>query len=252
MTRLAAFIASGQMAVAYFYGARANARPGQVFPDFERRTAVSKQGRSGRLLLLDIPVHFLLRCRMLEPRCTLVRQSSPRASTRLTSARLESSFMKRIVLRFALVFSVQSLPGAGNKGFRQGTPEQFAASRRMGRFQIGRSHDQSVRGLSGAQRQGAGRAGHSGDLWLTDWVRSLCDELAENGVIAIAPDLLSGQKFEDVDGARKAISALPKEQVQADLDATSEYALTKIPAATARWPSAVFAGAGDGRSVTRT
>jgi carboxymethylenebutenolidase len=64
---------------------------------------------------------------------------------------------------------------------------------------------------------------------LTDWVRSLCDELAENGVIAIAPDLLSGQKFEDVDGARKAISALSKEQVKADLDATADYALTKIP-----------------------
>src|SRR5436309_11681629 len=31
---------------------------------------------------------------------------------------------------------------------------------------------------------------------LTDWVRSLCDELAENGVIAIAPDL-HGKKFED-------------------------------------------------------
>ncbi|MBV9010182.1 MAG: dienelactone hydrolase family protein [Verrucomicrobia bacterium] len=67
---------------------------------------------------------------------------------------------------------------------------------------------------------------------LTDWVRSLCDELAENGVIAIAPDLLSGQKFEDVDGARTAISALPKEQIKADLDATAEYALTKIPAAS--------------------
>ena len=65
---------------------------------------------------------------------------------------------------------------------------------------------------------------------LTDWVRSLCDELAENGVIAIAPDLLSGQKFEDLDGARKATSALPKEQVKADLDATADYALTKIPA----------------------
>ena len=39
---------------------------------------------------------------------------------------------------------------------------------------------------------------------LTDWVRSLCDELAENGVIAIAPDLHGGQKFEDLDGARKA------------------------------------------------
>src|SRR3954451_22880661 len=45
---------------------------------------------------------------------------------------------------------------------------------------------------------------------VTDWVRSLCDELAEAGVIAIVPDLLSGQKFEDVDGARKAISALTK------------------------------------------
>src|SRR3954447_21544246 len=66
---------------------------------------------------------------------------------------------------------------------------------------------------------------------LTDWVRGVCDQLAENGVIAIAPDLLSGQNFSDVDGARKAISALPKEEVQADLDATSEYAL-KLPAAS--------------------
>jgi carboxymethylenebutenolidase len=66
---------------------------------------------------------------------------------------------------------------------------------------------------------------------LTDWVRGVCDQLAENGVIAIAPDLLSGQTYADVDGARKAISALPKEQVKADLNATSDYALTKIPAA---------------------
>lgn len=63
---------------------------------------------------------------------------------------------------------------------------------------------------------------------LTDWVRGVCDQLAENGVIAIAPDLLSGQTYDGVDGARKAIAALPKEQVQADLDATSAYAL-KIP-----------------------
>src|SRR3981189_1630697 len=64
---------------------------------------------------------------------------------------------------------------------------------------------------------------------LTDWVRGVCDQLAESGVIAIAPDLLSGQTYADVDGARKAISVLPKEQIQADLDATSAYAL-KIPA----------------------
>src|SRR5438067_11339468 len=66
---------------------------------------------------------------------------------------------------------------------------------------------------------------------LTDWVRGVCDQLAENGVIAIAPDLLSGQTYADIDGARKAISALPKEQVKADLNATSDYALAKIPAA---------------------
>lgn len=64
---------------------------------------------------------------------------------------------------------------------------------------------------------------------LTEWVRGICDQLAENGVIAIAPDLLSGQTFPDVDGARKAIGALPDEQVKADLNATSDYAL-KIPA----------------------
>src|ERR1051325_2257210 len=63
---------------------------------------------------------------------------------------------------------------------------------------------------------------------LTDWVRSLCDQLAENGIIAIAPDLLSGHTYADIDGARKAISELPDAQIKADLDATSDYAL-EIP-----------------------
>jgi carboxymethylenebutenolidase len=63
---------------------------------------------------------------------------------------------------------------------------------------------------------------------LTDWVRGVCDQLAEAGVIAIAPDLLNGQTNDD---ARKAIATLPKEQVKSDLNATAEYALTKIPAA---------------------
>src|SRR5436853_5667879 len=66
---------------------------------------------------------------------------------------------------------------------------------------------------------------------VTDWVRGVCDQLAESGVIAIVPDLLSGQTFSDADGARKAISALPKDQVKADLDAASNYTLEKIPSA---------------------
>jgi carboxymethylenebutenolidase len=65
---------------------------------------------------------------------------------------------------------------------------------------------------------------------VTDWLRSLCDELAENGVIAIAPDFLNGQRFEDADGAVKAVSAVSQEQIKTVLDATSDYALTKIPA----------------------
>jgi len=64
---------------------------------------------------------------------------------------------------------------------------------------------------------------------LTDWLRSMCDELAENGVIAIAPDFLNGQKFEDADGASKAISAVTQDQVKVVLNATADYAL-KIPA----------------------
>jgi carboxymethylenebutenolidase len=64
---------------------------------------------------------------------------------------------------------------------------------------------------------------------LTDWVRGICDQLAESGVIAIAPDLLSGQTYSDADGARKAISALTKEQIKTDLDAAGDYA-QKIPA----------------------
>ena len=63
---------------------------------------------------------------------------------------------------------------------------------------------------------------------LTDWVRGVCDQLAEAGVIAIAPDMLTGQTFADVDSARKAIGALPNDQVIADLNATADFA-AKIP-----------------------
>src|SRR6478672_2440818 len=87
---------------------------------------------------------------------------------------------------------------------------------------------------------------------LTDWLRSLCDELAENGVIAIAPDFLNGQKYEDADGASKATSALTPEQIKTVLDATSDYASRKFRPLAARSRSADSAGAGDGRSITQT
>src|SRR5262245_15346254 len=72
---------------------------------------------------------------------------------------------------------------------------------------------------------------------LTDWVRSVADQLAEAGYIAIAPDLLSGMapkgggtsEFKGVDEARKAIMSLPPDQVTADLDAVADY-VAKRPA----------------------
>ena len=72
---------------------------------------------------------------------------------------------------------------------------------------------------------------------LTDWVRSVADQLAEAGYIAVAPDLLSGTapggggtaEYGSEDAARTGIGNLPQEQVTADLDAVFEYA-KELPA----------------------
>jgi carboxymethylenebutenolidase len=67
---------------------------------------------------------------------------------------------------------------------------------------------------------------------LNDWARSLTDQLAEAGYVAVAPDLLSGagpnggatESFATSNQARDAISELKPEQVTADLRATVDYA----------------------------
>ncbi|MDP2136355.1 MAG: dienelactone hydrolase family protein [Candidatus Didemnitutus sp.] len=74
---------------------------------------------------------------------------------------------------------------------------------------------------------------------LTDWVRATADRLAEEGYIAIAPDLLSGsgpaggrtKDFPTTDAAREAIGQLDPAGVLADLRATAAHART-MPAAT--------------------
>jgi carboxymethylenebutenolidase len=76
---------------------------------------------------------------------------------------------------------------------------------------------------------------------LTDWVRSVADQLAEAGYVALAPDLLSGsapeggrtKDFATSDAAREAIYKLTPEQVTADLDAVAAYAL-KLPASNGK------------------
>jgi carboxymethylenebutenolidase len=71
---------------------------------------------------------------------------------------------------------------------------------------------------------------------LSDWVRSLTDQVAEAGYIAIAPDLLSGMgpngggssEF-DRSGVGQAIQKLPPDQVTGDLNAVADY-VAKLPA----------------------
>jgi len=76
---------------------------------------------------------------------------------------------------------------------------------------------------------------------LTDWVRGVADQLAEAGYIAIAPDLLSGTapngggtaELGSNDAVRKVISALPPDQITADLNAVVDY-VKNLPAANGK------------------
>lgn len=76
---------------------------------------------------------------------------------------------------------------------------------------------------------------------LSDWVRSLTDQLAEAGYIALAPDLLSGMapdgggtaELGGPDGARRVIATLPPAQITADLNAAVAY-LAQLPASNGK------------------
>ena len=138
--------------------------------------------------------------------------------------------MKQTVIALAFLFIAQSLPAQEYKDFGK---DRLNNSPRHGEWVDIKSGDHTIKAfvVYPERKDKAPAVLVVSEIFgLTDWVRSLCDELAENGVIAIAPDLHGGQKFEDPDGARKATSALSKEQVKADLDVTSDYALTKLPA----------------------
>jgi carboxymethylenebutenolidase len=76
---------------------------------------------------------------------------------------------------------------------------------------------------------------------LSDWAKEMADELAAQGFIVVAPDLLTGfgpnngasDSFPSMDATTKAVSGLDPVVVNADLDAAADYA-KKIPAANGK------------------
>lgn len=76
---------------------------------------------------------------------------------------------------------------------------------------------------------------------LTDWIRAVADQMAAEGFIAIAPDLLSGKgtggkgtRSVSRDDARMLIQELSWSEIVRRLDATAQYA-TALPAATKKF-----------------
>ena len=76
---------------------------------------------------------------------------------------------------------------------------------------------------------------------LSDWIRAVADQLAQDGFIALAPDLLSGkgpnaggtESFASRDDVVQQIRGLAAEEVVAKLDAVREHAIA-LPAANGK------------------
>ena len=96
---------------------------------------------------------------------------------------------------------------------------------------------------------------------LSDWAKSMADELAGQGYIVLVPDLLSDtgpaangaasngkagggtDSYTGTDAITKAVSGLPAEQVLSDLDAVASYGL-KLPSANGKLAVAGFCWGG--------
>jgi carboxymethylenebutenolidase len=86
---------------------------------------------------------------------------------------------------------------------------------------------------------------------LSDWAKEMADELAAEGFIVVAPDLLSGfgpggggsSEFASMDATVKAVSMLDPAVVLADLDAAADYG-KHLPAANGKIAVAGFCWGG--------
>lgn len=93
---------------------------------------------------------------------------------------------------------------------------------------------------------------------LSDWIRAVADQLAADGFIAVAPDLLSGKgpngggtESLDQQGAVRAIRALTPEEVRRRLTAAANYG-TGLPAALPRVATVGFCWGGSNSFLAAT
>jgi carboxymethylenebutenolidase len=85
----------------------------------------------------------------------------------------------------------------------------------------------------------------------TDWLRSVADQLAAEGFIAVVPDLLSGKgpggggtdAFPDRQAVTKMVSSLPADEVAADINAARDYGI-KLPSASGKTATIGFCWGG--------
>lgn len=103
--------------------------------------------------------------------------------------------MKRILFTLALILVAQSLPAQEYKDFGK---ERLNNSPRHGEWVDIKMGDGTIKAfvVYPERKDKAPVVLLVQEIFgLTDWLRSMCDELAENGVIAIAPDFLNGQSL---------------------------------------------------------
>ena len=85
----------------------------------------------------------------------------------------------------------------------------------------------------------------------SDWIKSVCDQLAADGFIAIAPDFLSGrgpkdggtEAFDGRDAVTKAIREVTPDEAALMTSAARDYAL-KLPAANGKYATVGFCWGG--------
>src|SRR6266481_4239534 len=102
--------------------------------------------------------------------------------------------MKHLLFAVAFACLAQSLPAQEYKDFGK---DRLNSSPRHGEWIDLKSGDRTIKAfvVYPERKDKAPAVLVIQEIFgLTDWLRSLCDELAENGVIAIAPDFLNGQK----------------------------------------------------------